>query len=184
MATSDLALGANIDHMNVATPGKDAPDPNKIPPKRALFSSPPGAAHNKTNEHTPSTAEKRHLRESHLVILRGDCITNTPEQRVANIIKAIDAETSLEQLLKSRIEMVAQAMVKITSEPLDGFKHKDLVLLKEGLQNTQAMLVMPKSACIGALASPIAGYFDAYRRIYGLMQGRERCWALVGLPWM
>ena len=55
---------------------------------------------------------------------------------------------------------MAQALVKITSEPLDGIKCKDLVFLKEGLQNTQAMLVTPKSACIGALATMIAGYFD------------------------
>ena len=130
MATSDLALGANIDNMIIATPGKDAPDPTKIPPKRALFSSPTVVAHNKNNESTPSTTERCNIRESHIVIWIGGSITNTPEQFIANVIKAIDAEKSLEQLLKNRpLEMTAQALVKITSEPLDGIKCKDLVFL-------------------------------------------------------
>ena len=37
MSTPDLAPDANIEAMNVATPGKDGPNPDKSAPKRALF---------------------------------------------------------------------------------------------------------------------------------------------------
>ena len=63
MSAPDLAPDANIDAMNVATPGKDAPNLDKTAPKRALFSSPSAVAHNKTNISTPTTTDKRNTRE-------------------------------------------------------------------------------------------------------------------------
>jgi hypothetical protein len=180
MAASHPAPGAQTADMAIATPLKDAP-PILIggPIKRALFSSSPPAAH-KTNESTPSTSEKCNTRESHLVIARSGCITDTSENIVANTIKVIGAEPQLEALLTtSPIEMMPTALVKITSKKsLDGFKHNDLFLMKEGLQNTQAMLVMPKSACVGTLATLIIHMFDVYQRIHNLTQCVE-----LGLPW-
>ena len=64
MSVPDLAPDANFDAMNVATPGKDAPNLDKTAPKRALFSSPSAVAHNKTNISTPTTTDKRNTRES------------------------------------------------------------------------------------------------------------------------
>jgi hypothetical protein len=171
--------------MTIATPGKDASDPNNKPaPKRALFSSPPAATH-MTNATTPSTTEIRNTRESHIVIIRGGYTFSTSEQFVADIIKAIDADPMLESLLKSRpLEMMPMAFAKITTGSLDGtsplLKHKHLAFMKEGLQNTQAMFVIPKSACIGMLATVIIGYLDVYQRIHSITQCDESGWA----PWM
>ena len=65
MSVPDLAPDANFDAINVATPGKDAPNlDKKTAPKRALFSSPSAVAHNKTNISTPTTTDKRNTRES------------------------------------------------------------------------------------------------------------------------
>ena len=64
MSAPDPAPDANIDAMNVATPGKDAPNLDKTAPKRALFSSPSAVAHNKTNISTPTTTDKCNTRES------------------------------------------------------------------------------------------------------------------------
>jgi hypothetical protein len=66
MSAPDPALDANIDAMNVATPGKDAPNLDKTAPKRALFSSPSAVAHNKTNISTPTShndQQTQHPRE-------------------------------------------------------------------------------------------------------------------------
>jgi hypothetical protein len=49
--------------MNLATPGKDASNPDKPPPKKALFSSPPAGTYTKDKNLTPSTTEKRNTRE-------------------------------------------------------------------------------------------------------------------------
>ena len=185
MAASHPAPGAQNIDMTIATPGKDASDPNNKPaPKRALFSSPPAATH-MTNTATPSTTEIRNTRESHIVIIRGGYTFSTSEQFVADIIKLIDADPTLESLLKSRpLEMMPMAFVKITTGSLDGtsplLKHKHLAFMKEGLQNTQAMFVIPKSACIGALATVIIGYLDVYQRIHSITQCDESGWA----PWM
>ena len=185
MAESHPAPGAPIADMAIATPPKEAP-PILIggPIKRALFSSSPTAAH-KTNASTPSTTEKCTTRESHLVIARSGCITDTSESIIANTIKVIGAEPQLEAFLTtSPLEMMPTALVKITAKKsLDSFKHNDLFLMKEGLQNTQAMLVMPKSACVGTLATLIVHMFDVYQRIHSLTQCAGSCWAMVGLPW-
>ena len=174
MAASHPASDANIIDMCIATPGKDASNPDKVAPKRALFSSPPAAAHNKTNESTPSTTEKRNTRESYIVIPRGGDPLRTPEQIISFVNKSINAEPHLEERLKTKpLELSTNAMVKITSESLDGstfLKHKDLVFMKEGLQNMQAMFVMPKSACIGAFSSQLAGYLGVYQQIHYLTQ--------------
>jgi len=121
MAASHPAPDAQIIDMTIATPGKDASDPNNKPaPKRALFASPPAAAP-KTKESTPSTTENPNTRESHIVIIRDGYHTNTPEQLVANTIKAIDSDAMLESLLKSRpLEMMPMAFVKMTTGSLDG----------------------------------------------------------------
>ena len=183
MATSDHALEANIDHMIVATPGKDVPDPNKTAPKRTLFSSPPAAAHTKTNESTPTTTEKRHTRESSIVIMRGGCITDTPGQIVEYLIKAIESTPQYEELMRTKpLELTTQAMVKITHDGSPLLKHKDLVFLKEGLQGMQTMFVTPKTACVGVFASQIAGYFDIYQRISQMTQKEN--WGDWGLAWM
>ena len=185
MAASHPASDANIIDMCIATPGKDASNPDKVAPKRALFSSPPAAAHNKTNESTPSTTEKRNTRESYIVIPRGGDPLSTPEQIISFVVKSIDAEPQLEERLKTKpLELSTNAMVKITSEALDGstlLKLKDLVLMKEGLQNMQTMFVMPKSACLGAFASQLAGYLGVYQQIHKMTQ--KGVWCML-LPWM
>jgi hypothetical protein len=55
MSAPDLAPDANIDAMNVATPGKDAPNLDKTALKRALFASPSAVAHN------PCAQQDQHL---------------------------------------------------------------------------------------------------------------------------
>ncbi len=60
---STVARDANFDAMNLATPGKDASNPDKPPPKKALFSSPPAGTYTKDKNLTPSTTEKRNTRE-------------------------------------------------------------------------------------------------------------------------
>ena len=185
MATSHPAPDENIIDMTLATPGKDAVNPDKTATKRALFLSSPTAAHNKTNESTPATTEKRNTRESYIVIPRGGDPLRTPEQIISFVNKSIDAEPQLEERLKTKpLEMSTTAMIKITSESLDGslfLKHKDLVFMKEGLQNMQTMLVMPKSACIGAIASQLAGYMSVYQQIGKMTQ--KGAWCML-LPWM
>ena len=182
----DHAPDANIEAMHLATPGKDASNPDKPAPKRALFSSLSPDMYNKTDNSTPSTTEKRNTRESHWVILRGACINKKPEQRVEDIICAIDSEPLLQEVMTTRpLVATSQALVKITSQPLDGsplHMHKDLVFLKEGLPSMQAMFVLPKTACVGALASQLVGCFGIYQRI-NLMTQKEN-WSDSRITWM
>lgn len=131
------------------------------------------------------TLEFSNTRESYIVIPRGGDPLRTPEQIISFVNKSIDAEPQLEERLKTKpLELSTNAMVKITAESLDGstfLKHKDLVLMKEGLQNMQTMFVMPKSACIGAFASQLAGYLGVYQQIHKLTQ--KGVWCML-LPWM
>ena len=119
------------------------------------------------------------------MIPRGGDPLRTPEQIISFVNKSIIAEPHLEERLKTKpLELSTNAMVKITSESLDGstfLKHKDLVFMKEGLQNMQAMFVMPKSACIGAFSSQLAGYLGVYQQIHNLTQ--KGVWCML-LPWM
>ena len=120
------------------------------------------------------------------MILRGACINKKPEQRIEDIISAIDSEPLLAEVMTTRpFEATAQALVKITSQSLDGsplHMHRDLVFLKEGLPSMQAMFVLPKTACVGALASQLVGCFGIYQRI-NLMTQKEN-WSDSRIAWM
>ncbi len=120
------------------------------------------------------------------MILRGACINKKPEQRIEDIISAIDSESLLAEVMTTRpFEATSQALVKITSQSLDSsplHMHKDLVFLKEGLPSMQAMFVLPKTACVGALASQLVGCFGIYQRI-NLMTQKEK-WSDSRIAWM
>ncbi|KOO29126.1 hypothetical protein Ctob_013396, partial [Chrysochromulina tobinii] len=172
--------------MNLATPGKDASNPDKPPPKKALFSSPPAHTYTTDKNLTPSTTEKRNTRESNWVLLRGASIDTKPEQRVKDTIEVIENEPLLEgSMFTKPLEVTSTALVKITTESLDGsalHTHQNLVFLKEGLPNMQAMLVLPKTACVGALASQLAGCYGIYQRIQHMTQKEN--WCDARLAWM
>ena len=182
----DHAHDANIEAMNLATPGKDASNPDKPPPKKALFSSPPAHTYTTDKNLTPSTTEKRNTRESNWVLLRGASIDTKPEQRVKDTIEVIENEPLLEgSMFTKPLEVTSTALVKITTESLDGsalHMHQNLVFLKEGLPNMQAMLVLPKTACVGALASQLAGCYGIYQRIQHMTQKEN--WCDARLAWM
>jgi len=78
MSAPDHAPDANFDAMNLATPGKDASNPDKPAPKKAQFSSPPANTYNKSKNSTPAT-------------LHGCDPTATPEQICRTMIGKIDA---------------------------------------------------------------------------------------------
>jgi len=176
----------NAEAMNLATPGKDTSNPDKPPPKKALFSSPPAHTYTTDKNLTPSTTEKRNTRESNWVLLRGASIDTKPEQRVKDTIEVIETEPLLEGIMFTKpLEVTSTALVKITTGSLDGsavHMHQNLVFLKEGLPNMQAMLVLPKTACVGALASQLAGCYGVYQRIQHMTQKEK--WDEARLAWM
>ena len=169
MADADPAPEVIPTAMNVSTPGKDASDPDQTTARKALFQSTPKASDKSENVSTPSTGEKRNTRENHIVIPRGCDPNMKPEQVTSLLVKTIEGELVLTERLKIKpLEMPSAAIVKITSESLEGIhlsRHKELVFLKEGLQNMVAMLIVPKSACIGVLAAQLAVYYTIYLRV-------------------
>ena len=102
-----------------------------------------------------------------------------PEQVTSLLVKTIEDEFLLTERLKIKpLKMASAAMVKITSESLDGIhlsKHEKLVFMKEGLQNMIAMMVVPKSACIGIIAAQLAAYYSIYLRVQRTAQ--KESWA-------
>ena len=113
MSAPDPAPDANIDAMNVATPGKDAPNLDKTAPKRALFSSPSAVAHNKTNISTPTTTDKRNTRESknlmdnrHMQLADNEQMGDVCKQlRFIFIEKAHASEDAMNDMRKQMTEM-------------------------------------------------------------------------------
>ena len=169
MADADPAPEVIPTAMNVSTPGKDASDPDQTTARKALFQSTPKASDKSDNVSTPSTGEKRNTRENHIVIPRGCDPNMKPEQVTSLLVKTIEGELVITERLKIKpLEMTSAAIVKITSESLESIhlsRHKELVFLKEGLQNMVAMLIVPKSACIGVLAAQLAVYYTIYLRV-------------------
>jgi hypothetical protein len=64
MSTPDLAPDANIEAMNIATPGKDGPNPDKSAPKRALFSSLPPDTYKVNQDQQLNTINDREAQHS------------------------------------------------------------------------------------------------------------------------
>ena len=186
MADAGLVPEANSTDMVVSPPGKDASDPDKITARKALFQSSPKVTDKTENVSTPSTGEKRHTRENNIVILRGCDPNIKPEQATSLLVKTIEAEPTLAERLKIKpLEMASAAIVKITSESLDDVplaKHSELVFLKEGLQNMVAMIVVPKAACIGIVASQISAYYSIYQRVQRTTW--KEAWATRAEDWM
>jgi hypothetical protein len=120
------------------------------------------------------------------VLLRGACIDTKPEQRVKDTIEVIENESQLEGIMFTKpLEVISTALVKITTETLDGSPlrmHQNLVFLKEGLPDMQAMFVLPKTACVGALASQLVGCFGIYQRINFMTQKEN--WRDSRIVWM
>ena len=187
MADAGPAPEANSTDMAVSPPGKDASDPDKTTARKALFQSPPKVADKTENGSTPSTGEKRHTRENNIVILRGCDPNIKPEQATLLLVKTIEAERTLAERLKIKpLEMTTAAIVKITSESLDDVplsKHCELYFLKEGLQNMVAMIVVPKTACIGIVASQIAAHYYSINMRVQRTTWKE-AWATRAEAWM
>jgi hypothetical protein len=176
-ARGHRARGGRVDRGDRGPPGKDASDPNKTNARKALFQSTPKASDKTENTSTPSTGEKRNIRENNIVIPRGCDPSMKPEQVTSLLVKAIENEGALVERLKIKpLEMASAAMVKITSESLDDIqlaKHKQLFFMKEGLQNMVAMMVVPKSACVGIIAAQFAAYYTIYQRVQRTTQKEE-----------
>ena len=188
MAAPHPVPDANSNAMAVSPAGAAALNPDKTKTKRALFKNTSPQGNHKDSFNTPTTGEKRATRETYIVVLRGCDPNKKPEQLTQTLLETIDAEKMLSKSLKTPpMELTSAGMLKITTEALDEptIKNKDLVLMKEGLQDMEAMFVVPKVACIGALASQIAGYY----KIYTDLQNEVRMsveWAKAAekVPWM
>jgi hypothetical protein len=179
---------ANSNAMAVSPAGAAASNPDKNKTKRALFKNASPQGNHKDSVNTPATGEKRATRETYIVVMRG-CDPNTkPEQLIQTMLKTIDAEKTLNKCLKTPpMELTSAGMLKITTEALDEptVKNKDLVLMKEGLQDMETMFVVPKVACIGALAAQIAGYYKIYTDLQSEVR-TSAVWATAAetVPWM
>ena len=185
MAAPPPVSDSNPNAMAVSPAGAAAVNPDKNKTKRALFKN---ASPHKESVNTPTTGEKRATRETYIVVMRGCDPNMKPEQLIQTMLETIDAEKMLNKCLKTPpMELMTAGMLKITTEALDEptLKNKDLVLMKEGLQDMETMFVVPKVACIGALAAQIAGYYKIYTDLQ-----TEVCtsavWAKAAetVPWM
>ena len=131
--------------------------------------------------------EAQHSREQHCDPSRLQSQHQARAQATSLLVKTIEAEPALAERLKIKpLEMASAAIVKITSESLDDVplaRHCDLVFLKEGLQNMVAMIVVPKTACIGIVASQIAAHYYSINMRVQRTTWKE-AWATRAEAWM
>ena len=113
MSAPDPALDANIDAMNVATPGKDAPNLDKTAPKRALFSSPSAVAHNKTNISTPTTTDKRDTRESKKNLMDNRHMKLADNEQMGDVRKQLRFNEEVHASANARKDMLQRRMIEM-----------------------------------------------------------------------
>ena len=113
MSAPDPALDANIDAMNVATPGKDAPNLDKTAPKRALFSSPSAVAHNKTNISTPTTTDKRNTRESKKNLMDNRHMKLADNEQMGDVRKQLRFNEEVRASANARKDMLQRRMIEM-----------------------------------------------------------------------
>ena len=188
MAAPPPVSDSNPNAMAVSPAGAAAVNPDKNKTKRALFKNASPHRNKKESANTPTTGERRATRETYIVAMRGCDPNKKPEQLIQTMLEKIDAEKALNKCLKtSPLELTASGLLKITTEELDelALKTKDLVLMKEGLQDMETMFVVPKVACIGALAAQIAGYYKIYIDLRAEVLN-SAAWAKAAekAPWM
>jgi hypothetical protein len=113
MSAPDPALDANIDAMNVATPGKDAPNLDKTAPKRALFSSPSAVAHNKTNISTPTTTDKRNTRERKKNLMDNRHMKLADNEQMGDVRKQLRFNEEVRVSANARKDMLQRRMIEM-----------------------------------------------------------------------
>ena len=99
--------------MNVATPGKDAPNLDKTAPKRALFSSPSAVAHNKTNISTPTTTDKRDTRESKKNLMDNRHMKLADNEQMGDVRKQLRFNEEVHASANARKDMLQRRMIEM-----------------------------------------------------------------------
>jgi hypothetical protein len=177
MSVPDLAPDANFDAMNVATPGKDAPNLDKTAPKRALFSSPSAVAHNKTNISTPTTTDKRNTRESknlmdnrHMQLADNEQMGDVCKQlRFIFIEKAHASEDAMNDMRKQMTEMQTRQraeleMLKRQREEMHMRQMAEMKMLKTIIEQ-QWTIIEQQQTILRKLEQTINNLMQAVKRM-------------------